>query len=274
MTIKSIIIGERDEFDLEHRCYNGVCLTTATGCLSASLFNSIIGLSIISIIITGVIGVLYMWLYIKSRRATTYQPVLWLYILLGVILLVITWLFNGGVDGSDTFVSMVALVALMVVLTNRRYLLVSIVFFPTMTMLFLLEYLFPDLISTYINRDQRFLDVYLTFVVATIVIYSIVSLILNSHNQEKRNLDEANRLLEGKMAALNTANKKLEEALTKVQVLSGLLPICSSCKKIRDDEGYWNQIEGYIQKHSSAQFSHGICPECAKKYYPDLDIVD
>jgi hypothetical protein len=49
--------------------------------------------------------------------------------------------------------------------------------------------------------------------------------------------------------------------------LKGLLPICSVCKKIRDDKGYWNQIEGYIQKHSDAQFSHGICPDCSKKYY-------
>ncbi len=65
---------------------------------------------------------------------------------------------------------------------------------------------------------------------------------------------------------------ELKDAISKVQTLSGLLPICSSCKKIRDDKGYWNQIEGYISKHSTAQFSHGICPECAKKLYPDLDI--
>jgi hypothetical protein len=55
----------------------------------------------------------------------------------------------------------------------------------------------------------------------------------------------------------------------KVKTLSGLLPICSHCKKIRDDEGYWNQIEKYINDHSEADFSHGICPECFKNYYPD-----
>jgi hypothetical protein len=64
----------------------------------------------------------------------------------------------------------------------------------------------------------------------------------------------------------------LQDALSKVRTLSGLLPICASCKKIRDDRGYWNQIESYIRKHSKAEFSHGICPECAKKLYPDLDI--
>lgn len=61
---------------------------------------------------------------------------------------------------------------------------------------------------------------------------------------------------------------RLQDALDNIKRLSGLLPICSSCKKIRDDKGYWNQIERYIAEHSEAEFSHGICPECVKKLYP------
>ena len=68
--------------------------------------------------------------------------------------------------------------------------------------------------------------------------------------------------------------KELENALDQVKQLSGMLPICSSCKKIRDDEGYWNQIESYISDRSEAKFSHGICPECAKKLYPGIKIYD
>ncbi|MBI9091847.1 MAG: PAS domain-containing protein [Desulfobacterium sp.] len=63
----------------------------------------------------------------------------------------------------------------------------------------------------------------------------------------------------------------LQDALEKVKVLSGLVPICANCKKIRDDKGYWNQIEGYIQKHSEVKFSHGMCPECSDKLYGDND---
>lgn len=59
----------------------------------------------------------------------------------------------------------------------------------------------------------------------------------------------------------------LQHALGEVKILHGLLPICASCKKIRDDKGYWNQIESYIQKHSKAQFSHSMCPECSDKLY-------
>ena len=65
---------------------------------------------------------------------------------------------------------------------------------------------------------------------------------------------------------------ELQKALSEVRALSGMLPICSSCKKIRDDKGYWNQIEAYIREHSEADFSHSICPECVTKLYPDLDI--
>lgn len=63
---------------------------------------------------------------------------------------------------------------------------------------------------------------------------------------------------------------ELRSALSKVKLLSGLIPICACCKKIRDDKGYWNQIETYIRDHSEADFSHGICPECARKEYPEL----
>lgn len=63
---------------------------------------------------------------------------------------------------------------------------------------------------------------------------------------------------------------KLQRAISEVKTLSGLLPICSSCKKIRDDKGYWNQLEVYIRDHSEADFTHSICPECIKRLYPEL----
>jgi hypothetical protein len=59
----------------------------------------------------------------------------------------------------------------------------------------------------------------------------------------------------------------LRDALSQIKTLSGLLPICASCKKIRDDEGYWNQLEAYIEEHSEAEFTHGFCPDCMKKLY-------
>ena len=67
---------------------------------------------------------------------------------------------------------------------------------------------------------------------------------------------------------------ELQKALDEVKTLGRLLPICAACKKIRDDKGYWNQLESYIQEHTGTAFSHGICPDCAKKLYSDLDLYD
>ena len=71
--------------------------------------------------------------------------------------------------------------------------------------------------------------------------------------------------------ALRQAKTIAVAALAQVKTLSGLLPICAGCKKIRDGQNYWHQVETYIAMHTDAQFTHGICPACAKKYFPELD---
>lgn len=86
--------------------------------------------------------------------------------------------------------------------------------------------------------------------------------------QNSRNLDQRDKAQSAREKVIGD----LQKALAEVKQLSGLLPICSHCKKIRDDKGYWNQIEAYIQEHSEAQFSHSICRECAEKLYPELDL--
>jgi PAS domain S-box-containing protein len=65
--------------------------------------------------------------------------------------------------------------------------------------------------------------------------------------------------------------EELKSALAEIDSLRGIIPICASCKKIRDDKGYWTQLESYFQKHSIAEFSHGICPECIKELYPEVN---
>jgi len=64
---------------------------------------------------------------------------------------------------------------------------------------------------------------------------------------------------------------ELQQALAEIKILEGFIPICGWCKKIRDDRGFWNQVENYIARQAGAKFSHGICPDCAKKYYPDAE---
>jgi PAS domain S-box-containing protein len=84
-------------------------------------------------------------------------------------------------------------------------------------------------------------------------------LVIRDIDDRKHAEEERGRLIE-----------ELRQALASVKTLSGLLPICASCKKIRDDRGYWNQIESYIRDHSEAQFTHGLCPECLARLYPEI----
>jgi len=96
------------------------------------------------------------------------------------------------------------------------------------------------------------------YLVKAEVLGAIVARTLRHAVERKRAALERERLL-----------GDLQRALAEVKTLSGLLPICAGCKKIRDDRGYWTHVESYIQARSGAQFSHGICPECMKRLYPD-----
>ncbi len=103
---------------------------------------------------------------------------------------------------------------------------------------------------------------------------------LRSHKNHMA-LEEYSLLLEKEIAKRKKTEKEkenliveLKQAMANVKRLSGFLPICSHCKQIRDNGGVWHTIETYIYDHSEADFSHSICPDCAKEHYPDYDIFD
>jgi PAS domain S-box-containing protein len=120
-------------------------------------------------------------------------------------------------------------------------------------------------------------------IVYTVMVRDVTERVAAQHvlHQSK---DELERRVKERTTALEESNVRLHEeiqrrkelilelqtAISEIKTLSGLLPICASCKKIRDDRGYWNQIEVFIRDHSDAEFSHGICPDCIQQLYPEL----
>lgn len=104
------------------------------------------------------------------------------------------------------------------------------------------------------------------YLTAGMVLFGVIIVLLikynNRINSNKKNLEQAN-------LALENLNRQLQEKIHEIKTLTGLLPICAHCKKIRNDGGYWEQLEGYISEHSSATFTHGICPNCAEQLYPE-----
>ncbi|MBF0510189.1 MAG: response regulator [Deltaproteobacteria bacterium] len=89
---------------------------------------------------------------------------------------------------------------------------------------------------------------------------------VHTHLELKAVKDNQQKLIAGQKQLI----AKLEDALGQVKQLSGFIPICSHCKKIRNDEGFWQQVEEYVASHTEAQFSHGICPECLRRLYPQV----
>lgn len=116
---------------------------------------------------------------------------------------------------------------------------------------------------------------YLLFILVPILfVISVVGLWLLKRQVADKTANLRREIQERKKIQIDREKliRELQIALMEVKKLSGLLPICASCKKIRDDKGYWNQIESYIKAHSEAEFSHGICPDCAKALYGDLNL--
>ncbi len=138
------------------------------------------------------------------------------------------------------------------------YLLLSIVlavFVLEALVMLLLIYLPPMT-----NYQAVFLDATLLSVMAFPILHLLVFRPIRVHIDLRRKAEEEKDLL----------IKELQKAFEEVKTLRGFIPICASCKKIRDGEGLWQQIEDYIMAHSDAEFSHGICHECEERLYPEL----
>lgn len=113
------------------------------------------------------------------------------------------------------------------------------------------------------GEDKRFYDLYISIVKSPHSEYAGRIIVFRDITRRRRMEIEREGLI-----------SELQETLDEVKTLSGLLPICASCKKIRDDKGYWHNVETYINEHSDATFTHGICPECMKKLYPEYNVEE
>ncbi len=129
----------------------------------------------------------------------------------------------------------------------------------------------PIIFVTAINKDQEHIfkgyesgavDYICKPILEPRVLQSKMKIFCQLHKQKK--------LIEKHVKELNSKNTLLEKQLAEIKTLRSILPICSVCKKVRDDQGYWNQLESYLYHHSGIDFSHGYCPECGKKALAEI----
>ena len=122
---------------------------------------------------------------------------------------------------------------------------------------------FPALMETTLLKDEHNEPYALLGIAKDITDLKLVEEEISKHR------DRLEELIKERTAELEEKNALLEATIANIKTLSSLLPICTVCKKIRDDKGYWAKVETYIGEHTGTQFSHSICPECTRKIYPD-----
>ncbi len=123
-----------------------------------------------------------------------------------------------------------------------------------------------------IIKKQQSMNIFISIAAILLVFLTLALFVVNRHKvKTNRLLAHFNKKIIQQRNDLERKNTELNHALQKVKQLSGLLPICASCKKIRDDKGYWNELDAYIRDHSEAEFSHSICPECRTELYGRID---
>ena len=127
----------------------------------------------------------------------------------------------------------------------------------------------PNLLMQDIIKDTIF---WMMMVQIAVILLLIVLILPMTVKLYTRQLQEVIDTQTCELTAVNEKQSKLikhlQDAFSSIRTLEGLIPICASCKRIRNDNGYWEQVEEYIRQHSEANFSHGICPDCVKKLYP------
>lgn len=120
------------------------------------------------------------------------------------------------------------------------------------------------------KNDGSYVDVEVRGFVVAIKDNNYIGAIIRDISRRKKTEQELESHRNNLEKLVEERTEKLQKALDEVKTLKGIFPICSFCKKIRDDQGFWNQIEDYIRAHSEAVFSHSYCPECAEKHYPEF----
>jgi len=134
------------------------------------------------------------------------------------------------------------------------FILVLVIFISEALVMGVLDYLQPLASYQEMLIDATLLSI-ITFPSIYILVFRPMQMHISKYRQAERQKEEL--------------IKELQNALDEVKTLKGIIPICSSCKSMRDDKGYWQKVESYIQNHSDAVFSHGLCHDCIRKIYPD-----
>lgn len=179
------------------------------------------------------------------------------------LLFAVVWYPSNGTFGATPYFLPMLYIFAAIVLKGKIRILLEICIILVFAFLFWHEYRNQSFLIGYVDEMSRYFDIGLCILITITITSFLVKLVVKSYREEKeKHAKLLTETLENK--------KKLEKAVEEIKLLKNFLPICANCKKIRNDEGYWQDVAQYISTHTDTTFSHSICPDCIRDLYPDL----
>lgn len=256
-----LLAGNSPTHTFENRAFNTAMLSISIAGAILLSYDIFIGNFISQIIDISCI-VYSLSSYIYSLKSNNHEKLVITTFIFLYIAIISGWFFNNGIHGGMPFFFFI-LSCYSCVFFKKPFKITIPLIIATVLALIAIEFFNPEFVMPYNSKSHHFLDVGASIFICLIVNGISVHIIYKRYEIERK----LNQIM------LNQAiNDKelIEKSMNEIQILRGFLPICSHCKKIKDDKGNWNQLELYIQNNSEAQFSHSLCPECAQTYYPEF----
>lgn len=257
------LLGDPREFSLEHRIFNSMMLVISITGMLGTIINILGHLPFVQTMVTSQLIVVSGGAYLFSMKRRTYQRLVLPAVFYFFAILAFAWFATYGSRGSVGFFFFIFLTYSCVFFSKdiKSFLVLVILF---VVLLLLGEYFYPELLVHYDSDFQQFVDIGASLVLCLVVNIFVIHSIYKEYVREREMKDS---LL--KQALLD--KEEIEKMYKEIKILQGYLPICASCKKIRDEKGSWHQVEKYLSEHSEAKLTHGVCPDCVARLYPELN---
>lgn len=249
------LLGPDSSLGVRERLYQLLCLIASFFAICVIAPGDLLEHLPVSLA-TGVLcfGLLFLVTFWLARRRGIYAY--WTLFFVVAALLNFAWFLNAGSSGPTTSIFLAAAMIFAAMFRSWKRWLAAAILTADLVALYLFEMRTPALIAQYATPALRHMDMVLTVPLAISMSVLMMVAILSAYEAERLHLARS--------------RSSLEATLREIRTLKGLLPICSSCKKIRTDTGEWMQLERYISQHSEAEFSHGLCPKCMDVYLPKV----
>jgi len=222
-------------------------------------------------IATAILGLASAFLYLLARQKRMYPTTFFFLILLTLNYI---WHFNAGSTGSVPYYFFAEIIYLVFFFRGWKRILIMSLVLANVTLLMLSELWNPGLLVPFLSHSDRMADQVIGFLTSGIACCVLLWVLVSTYDGEH----ERRRLLNRELAEVLELNlhktAELEKSIAEIKTLRGFLPICANCKKIRDDYGLWTRVEEYISKHTEAEFSHGLCPDCFNLEIEHLNAIE